>query len=98
MNFNRILTTVIGLPIVILVFVFGNIYLIDILFALIALMSLHEYFDSFKEKAKPVRWLRLFILYVIVNYTYSSKRIYNYYNRYFGANNNFNVIYASYFY
>lgn len=57
MNLNRILTTVIGLPIVIIVFIFGNIYLMDILFTIIAAMSLHEYFDAFKEKAKPVYWL-----------------------------------------
>ena len=44
MNLNRILTTVIGLPIVIIVFIFGNIYLMDILFTIIAAMSLHEYF------------------------------------------------------
>lgn len=31
MNLNRILTTVIGLPIVIVILVFGNIYLIDVL-------------------------------------------------------------------
>lgn len=57
MNLNRILTTVIGLPIVIIVFIFGNIYLMDILFTIIAAMSLYEYFDAFKEKAKPVYWL-----------------------------------------
>lgn len=57
MNLNRILTTVIGLPIVIIILVFGNIYLIDVLFAIIAAMSIHEYFDSFKGKAKPVSWL-----------------------------------------
>ena len=54
MNLNRILTTVIGLPIVIVILVFGNIYLIDVLFAIIAAMSIHEYFDSFKGKTNPV--------------------------------------------
>lgn len=57
MNLNRILTTVIGLPIVIVILVFGNIYLIDVLFAIIAAMSIHEYFDSFKGKTNPVSWL-----------------------------------------
>lgn len=57
MNFNRIITTVVGLPAVIAILVLGNIYVIDILFAIIACMSLHEYFSSFKEKAKPVKWL-----------------------------------------
>lgn len=59
MNFKRILTTVIGLPIVIVVLMTGHTYLIDILFAIIAGMSIHEYFNCFKEqnKAKPVSWI-----------------------------------------
>lgn len=57
MNFNRIITTVVGLPVVIAILVLGNIYVIDFLFAIIACMSLHEYFSSFKGKAKPVKWL-----------------------------------------
>ena len=57
MNFNRIITTVVGLPAVIATLVLGNIYVIDVLFAIIACMSLHEYFGGFKGKAKPVKWL-----------------------------------------
>lgn len=57
MNFNRIITTVVGLPAVIAILVLGNIYVVDFLFAMIACMSLHEYFSSFKGKAKPVKWL-----------------------------------------
>ena len=34
-----------------------SIYLIDVLFAIIAAMSIHEYFDSFKGKTNPVSWL-----------------------------------------
>lgn len=81
MNLNRILTTVIGLPIVIIVFIFGNTYLMDILFAIIAAMSLHEYFDSFKGKAKPVRWLRIYGMFLNIFNTYCTKTIYNYNNR-----------------
>ena len=44
MNFKRLWTAIIGLPFVIAVMVFGNIYIIDILFAAIAVLSLHEYF------------------------------------------------------
>ena len=57
MNFKRVLTGVIGFPLVALVLVFGNKYIIDIVFAIIAAMSLHEYFNSFKGKAKPVIWI-----------------------------------------
>lgn len=57
MNFTRIITTIVGLPIVALVIIFGNEYIIDIVFAIIAAMSLHEYLNSFKEKANPVIWI-----------------------------------------
>lgn len=57
MNFKRIWTAVIGLPVVIAIIAFGNIYLIDILFAFIAWLSLHEYFKSFNGKLKPIKWI-----------------------------------------
>ena len=57
MNFKRIWTAVIGLPVVIAIIVLGNIYLIDILFAFISWLSLHEYFKSFNSKAKPIKWI-----------------------------------------
>lgn len=57
MNVKRFTTGLIGFPIVAVILVFGPIYLIDVLFSIIAIMALHEYFDSFKEKAKPVVWL-----------------------------------------
>lgn len=53
----RYITGLIGFPIVVAIFWFGNTILIDILFAIIAFMSLHEYFDSMKEKVKPIRWI-----------------------------------------
>ena len=57
MKLKRILSGIIGLPIVALILIFGNIYVIDVLFALVALIAIHEYFNSFKEKHKPVKWL-----------------------------------------
>ena len=64
MNFKRIITAVVGLPVVIAILVLGNVYIIDILFAVIACMSLHEYFKSFKGKAKPVQWLRIYSMFI----------------------------------
>ena len=57
MKLKRILSGIIGLPIVALILIFGNIYVIDVLFALVALIAIHEYFNSFKEKHTPVKWL-----------------------------------------
>lgn len=61
MNLKRILTGVIGLPIVALVLILGNRIIIDIAFAIIAGMSFYEYAHAFivNEKAKPLTWLGL---------------------------------------
>ena len=57
MNITRVLTSVIGFPIVAVFLIFAPNILIDVAFAIIAIMSLHEYFKAFKEKAKPVEWI-----------------------------------------
>lgn len=57
MDIKRITSALIGLPIVVILLVFGNNYIVDIIFAIVAAMSLHEYFNAFKEKASPVIWM-----------------------------------------
>ena len=59
MNLKRIISGVIGLPIVILIFLSGNIHVIDIAISIIALISIHEYLNSFKvtQKVKPISWI-----------------------------------------
>lgn len=57
MNYSRWISALFGVPIVILILAFANVYVIDIAFAIIAAISLHEYFNSFKEKAKPIIWI-----------------------------------------
>lgn len=57
MKIQRVITGLIGFPIVAAILIFGNKYLIDVLFAIVAIFSIHEYFSAFKEKAKPVTWL-----------------------------------------
>lgn len=57
MNLTRILIGVIGFPIVVLFLVFANEILIDIAFAIVAIMSLNEYYKCFEQKAKPVAWV-----------------------------------------
>ena len=57
MDFKRIATIVLGLPIVVIFLVFANKYMVDVLFALVTIISMHEYFNAFKEKANPVKWI-----------------------------------------
>lgn len=54
---KRVLTTVIGLPIVIGFFVLSNQYVIDVLFAILLILAMHEYFGCIKNGVKPVQWI-----------------------------------------
>ena len=65
MNVKRYLTGLIGFPIVAAILIFGNIYIIDALFAIVALISIHEYFNAISKKYKPIRALG-YILAVLI--------------------------------
>lgn len=59
MEFKRIFSALILFPLVAIILIFGNKYLVDICVSIIAIMSLHEYFNSFKEENgnKDLRWI-----------------------------------------
>lgn len=57
MNVKRILTAVIGLPIVACIFAFGNKYILDIIFAIIASISMYEYIKCTSQKAHVIKWI-----------------------------------------
>lgn len=57
MDIKRITSALVGFPLVVIILVFGNKYIVDIAFAVVAAMSLHEYFNAFKQKANPVIWM-----------------------------------------
>lgn len=57
MKLKRILSGIIGLPIVALILIYGNIYVIDVVFAIVAIIAMHEYLNAFKDNNKPVKWL-----------------------------------------
>lgn len=57
MNIKRILTAVIGLPIVFLGLVFGNKYIIDIAMAIVATMAFYEYDNCVKKEYKAISWI-----------------------------------------
>lgn len=55
---KRLLTAVVGLPIVVLVFAFGNKYLMDVLLAIVAIISMNEYMKCVAHKdIKPIKWV-----------------------------------------
>ncbi len=59
MNIKRILTSVIGIPLIIILIAFGNTMLIDIFFAIVAIIGIKEYFDAFDKtgNARPIKWI-----------------------------------------
>ena len=59
MDLKRVSSALIGFPLVAIILIFGNKYLVDICISIIAIMALHEYFHSFKEQNenKDLRWM-----------------------------------------
>lgn len=56
---KRIISALIGIPIAVIIIVFANTYIFDVAIAIIALIAMYEYFNSFdKEKHnKNLRWI-----------------------------------------
>lgn len=82
MDLKRIISAVIGFPLVAIVIIFGNKYIIDICISIIAIMALYEYFQSFKKESENnnLRWIAyicaLSIIFMhIIPYDYISKII-----------------------
>ncbi|MDO5556170.1 MAG: phosphatidate cytidylyltransferase [Clostridia bacterium] len=57
MKIKRILSVVIGFPIVALILIFGNTHVINVLFSIIAIIAMYEYLKSFTKENKPVEWV-----------------------------------------
>lgn len=57
MNIKRITTSLIGFPIVILFLVLGNKYMIDVAFAIIALIAMYEYKKCSSNRVKVISWI-----------------------------------------
>ena len=54
---SRVISALILFPLVVVLLIFGNVYVIDVAFSIVALLAMNEYFNAFKEKANPVKWL-----------------------------------------
>jgi len=55
MDLERLTSALLGFPIVIIVVLLGNNYVIDIVLAIIAIIALNEYYNAF-TKYKPIKW------------------------------------------
>lgn len=54
---TRILSAAIGFPIVAVVLIFGNKYVVDIVLTIVGLQAMREYLDVVSKKANPVKWI-----------------------------------------
>ena len=58
MDIKRLTSALLGFPLVIIVILLGNKYVIDMVLAIVALISLNEYYNAFENKQhKPIKWI-----------------------------------------
>ena len=57
MKVKRVITGLVGFPLVVLLLIFANIYVIDVVFSIVALITIMEFSNNFGETAKPVKWI-----------------------------------------
>ncbi len=54
---KRSVTTIIGLPAVLVILIFGNKYILDVIMAILAIMGIYEYMKCVAHKFNPVYWI-----------------------------------------
>ena len=59
MNIKRFLSGIILFPVVALIIIFGNKYVVDVAIAIVAILSIHEFYKAFHTsgKAHPIDWI-----------------------------------------
>ncbi len=57
MNWKRISSALLGFPIVLVILLIRNKYIVDICLAFIAYLSMNEYFNAVSKISNPVRWV-----------------------------------------
>lgn len=57
MDIKRVTSSLLGFPLVLIIFLLGNKIIVDFALAIIAVLSMYEYFNCIKKVAKPVKWL-----------------------------------------
>lgn len=74
MAVQRVITALVGIPLIAVLLIFGNKYIVDIAFAIIAIIAMREYFNGFSKKTKPVREIRISSCNTNCLHTYSNKK------------------------
>ena len=70
MEKKRVTTGLLAFPFVLIILLVGNIYVVDMVFAIVAMISLHEYFSALKITAKPIIFIRIYCMFFNCIYTF----------------------------
>ena len=54
---KRVLTSVVGFPLVMLALILANEYVIDVMIAIVAVVALYEYYHAVGTKYQPIQWI-----------------------------------------
>lgn len=57
MDIKRITSGLLGFPLVLLILLIGNKYIVDVALSIIALIAMNEYYNAVSKVSRPVRWL-----------------------------------------
>ena len=57
MDIKRITSGLLGFPLVLIILLIGNKYVVDIALSIIALLAMNEYFNAVAKVSNPVRWV-----------------------------------------
>ncbi len=57
MGLKRVFSALLGFPIVLLILVFGNILLIDMLLVIVAIIAMSEYLHAISKVCNPIKWI-----------------------------------------
>lgn len=57
MDVKRITSGLLGFPLVLVILLIGNKFVVDIALAIIAILAMDEYFNAISKISKPVRWI-----------------------------------------
>lgn len=56
-NIKRIISVLLGFPLVVIIFLIGNKLVVDIALAIVAIIGMSEYFNAISKVSKPVKWV-----------------------------------------
>lgn len=95
MEWKRYTSALLGFPIVLIILLIRNKYIVDIAFTIISLLTIHEYFNAVAKKCNPVRWVRIFGVYNYSFNTCNTTRIFIYHNNINNSNYTANIVFKS---